>query len=85
MRQTHPLDTLATDDESGWTRRFVAFGKRLEEATHLYEQLGYEVRLESASPANAETAGADACQSCLALSFAKVIYTRQRRQVSTAR
>jgi hypothetical protein len=49
-------ETLARE---GWERRFVAVVSRLDEASELYEQLGFAVRLEPPTEetcANAATA-----------------------------
>ena len=32
--------------DEGWTRRFTALGRRLNEVAELYRELGFEVRLE---------------------------------------
>jgi hypothetical protein len=60
----------------GWERRFIADPQRAQEATELYEQLGFEVRAEPLR--SAETV--DDCDDCLtaaALGF-KTIYTRKK-------
>jgi hypothetical protein len=63
----------------GWTRRFTAFGHRLSEAAALYQQLGYDVRLEPAEvrEADAATEGSG-CESCFVMAQARTIYTRSR-------
>ena len=33
--------------DEGWTRRFTALGRRLNELAELYSELGFEVRLEA--------------------------------------
>jgi hypothetical protein len=38
---------MATLEEEGWTRRFVAGEPRLSEAVELYKQAGFEVCLQS--------------------------------------
>jgi hypothetical protein len=60
----------------GWVRRFIADGRRAEEAIELYEQLGYEV---CADPVRREDVGADCddCQLAAMLKFV-TIYTRRR-------
>lgn len=62
--------------KQGWTRRFTAWGRRLSEATELYRQLGYEVRLEPVDPNEEETAGAQACKDCFVIAQARTIFTR---------
>jgi hypothetical protein len=60
----------------GWERRFTADPQRAQEATELYSQLGYEVRVESVRSIEF----ADDCEDCLsaaALGF-KTIYTRKK-------
>ncbi len=61
---------------AGWERRFIADGRRAEEAMELYEKLGYEVRAE---PVRVEEVGeeCDDCQLLIALQF-KTIYTRKK-------
>lgn len=70
---TDPADRAA----AGWERRFVAEGRRVEEAVSLYESLGLEV---VADPAQAEDLppGCGGCQLVVALQF-KTIYTRKRK------
>lgn len=64
--------------EAGWTRRFTALGRRLEEAAELYRQLGFEVLLEPADPDEQESAGAESCRQCFVTAYARTIYTRPR-------
>lgn len=64
--------------EDGWTRRFTALGRRLEEATELYHQLGFEVMLEPADPDEQAAAGAEGCRQCFVTAYARTIYTRPR-------
>ena len=70
---------LAPDPQrlaDGWERRFITDARRAEEATELYEQLGFEV---AADPIRPEELG-DECDDCqLALLQFKTIYTRPRR------
>lgn len=61
---------------AGWERRFIAEGKRAEEAMALYRELGFEVRAESLRPEEMR----DECNDCellMLLNF-KTIYTRKR-------
>lgn len=62
--------------EAGWTRRFTALGRRLEEAAELYRQLGFEVLLEPADPEEQVSAGAESCRQCFVTAYARTIYTR---------
>lgn len=62
--------------EAGWTRRFTALGRRLEEAAELYRQLGFEVLLEPADPDEQASAGAESCRQCFVTAYARTIYTR---------
>lgn len=65
----------ARDDltREGWEKKFNAFGARLKEAVQLYEELGYEVRLEPAEPP--EDAPDESCRSCIS-QFERTIYVR---------
>lgn len=76
--------------EQGWTRRFTAMGRRLNEAVELYCQLGFETLLE---PAELDVArgqgereehlsGAEGCEHCIVTTLARTIYTRPRRRVN---
>lgn len=60
----------------GWERRFMADGRRAEEAIALYEELGYEV---CADPVRREDLGDD-CDDCQLVALLKfvTIYTRRR-------
>jgi hypothetical protein len=62
----------------GWTRRFTALGRRLNEAAELYNELGYEVRLEPVNLDEEETAGAEGCKACFVTMQARTIYTRPK-------
>jgi hypothetical protein len=62
----------------GWTRRFTALGRRLNEAAELYNELGYEVRLEHVNLDEEETAGAEGCKDCFVTMQARTIYTRPK-------
>jgi hypothetical protein len=59
----------------GWERRFIADGRRAEEAIELYEQLGYEV---CADPVRRDDVGED-CDDCQLVALLKfvTIYTRR--------
>ena len=64
-------DALARE---GWVRRFVAVGSRLDEATALYEQLGFSVRLEAPTADDLR----EECSDCYAeLQRYRVVYTRR--------
>jgi hypothetical protein len=74
------LDRAATvgpvvgPEAEGWTRRFVAMGERLAEATELYRELGFEVRLER--PGAEELR--EECGDCrLVLDRSHIVYTRR--------
>ena len=82
-----PLIALATDEAAramardarlardGWVRRFVAAPPRLDEAAKLYEQLGFELRLEQVEPSELPPV----CGDCtMMLGLARAIYTRRR-------
>lgn len=60
----------------GWERRFIADGRRAEEAMALYERLGYEVRAEPLRKEELE----DNCEDCqlVVLMQFKTIYTRRK-------
>jgi len=79
MGRPLPLfDPAANRDEvlarDGWERRFVAVGSRLDEATALYEQLGFAVRLEPPTEADLR----EECSDCYAeLQKYRVVYTRR--------
>ena len=67
--------------EEGWTRRFTALGRRLNEAVELYRQLGFDVRMEPVDLNEEETAGAEGCKDCFVTMQARTIYTRPREAV----
>ena len=67
--------------EQGWTRRFTALGRRLNEAIELYRQLGFEILLEPADLDEEYRAGAGGCEQCIVTTLARTIYTRPRRAV----
>jgi hypothetical protein len=64
--------------DKGWTRRFTAFGRRLNEATELYSELGFEVRLEPVDLYQEETMEAEICKDCFVTMQARTIYTRPK-------
>lgn len=68
----------------GWTRRFTALGRRLNEAAELYSELGYEVRLEPVDLDDEETMGAEGCKDCFVTMQARTIYTRPRKTVKVS-
>jgi hypothetical protein len=68
-------------ERQGWTRRFTAVGPRLAESVAMYEQLGFEVRLEAADAPD-EAEGAAACRSCAITALARTIFTRPRQPVA---
>lgn len=67
--------------EQGWTRRFTALGRRLNEAMELYRQLGFEILLEPTDLDEEHIAGAGGCEQCIVTTLARTIYTRPRREV----
>jgi hypothetical protein len=71
-----PPGRSAVLQEAGWTRRFAALGRRLEEAAELYCQLGFEVLLVPADPDEQASAGAESCRQCFVTAYARIIYTR---------
>ncbi len=77
---THvPQGRSAELQEAGWTMRFTALGRRLDEAVELYRQLGFEVLLEPANPDEQASSGAESCKHCFVTTYARTIYTRPRR------
>lgn len=63
-------------DEASWTRQNVMDEPRLSEIVEMYEELGFEVRLEPFDPDAEED-----CHTCLAREPEryKIIYTRPKR------
>jgi hypothetical protein len=61
----------------GWEPRFIAEGRRVEEAVALYESLGFEVAADP-PPARDLPPGCGDCQVVVALQF-RMIYTRKRK------
>jgi hypothetical protein len=70
--QLQPDAALVAD---GWQRRFTADETRIKEITELYEQLGYEVRVEPVAAAELQ----DDCHGCLTSRALRLctIYTRK--------
>jgi hypothetical protein len=62
--------------DEGWTRRFTALGRRLNEVAGLYSELGFEVRLEPVDLDQEETMSAQSCKGCFVTLQARTIYTR---------
>lgn len=69
--------------EQGWTRRFIALGRRLHEVTELYRQLGFEILLEPVDLDEVESFATEGCKHCIVTTLARTIYTRPRRTVNT--
>ena len=67
--------------QEGWKRRMVVSEPRLSEVVQMYEQLGFEVRLEPVDPDDPQWAE-DECTICLEdPQFAetiRVVYTRPK-------
>jgi hypothetical protein len=71
--------------KGGWTKRFLASGPRIEEATELYESMGLDVHLE---PATAEDLACSECRPQRPLATIEgwyVIYTRPSEEKSNVR
>jgi hypothetical protein len=64
--------------DEGWTRRFIALGRRLNEVAELYGELGFEVRLEPVDLHQEETMSAESCKDCFITIQARTIYTRPK-------
>jgi len=64
--------------DEGWTRRFTALGRRLNELAELYGELGFEVRLESVDLHQEEIMSAESCRDCFVTMQARTIYTRPK-------
>ena len=58
----------------GWERRSILSEPRLSEAVEMYEELGFEVRVE---PVDLECMDED-CKECFVGEDCRVIYTRKR-------
>ncbi len=76
MNESQKSGTELLDE--GWTRRFTALGRRLNEVAELYSELGFEVRLEPVDPAQEETMSAESCKDCFVTLQARTIYTRPK-------
>ena len=77
--------TLAPDPArtaDGWERRFIADGRRAEEAMALYRELGFEVVADPLRPQDMPD-DCDDCQLLATLQF-RTIYTRRPRPPSPA-
>jgi hypothetical protein len=75
--------TLAPDPArlaDGWERRFIADGRRAEEAMALYRELGFEVVADPLRPEDMPD-DCDDCQLLATLRF-RTIYTRRPRPPS---
>ncbi|HXZ04970.1 MAG TPA: hypothetical protein VEH81_09055 [Ktedonobacteraceae bacterium] len=68
--------------DGGWTRRFTALGRRINEVAELYSELGFEVRLEPVDLDQEETMSAASCKDCFVTLQARTIYTRPKVKVS---
>ncbi len=69
-----PGDVPDPLEAEGWERRFIAVGARLTESVALYEQLGFEIRLEVPSEQDLR----EECGDCrAALLLYRVLYTRR--------
>jgi hypothetical protein len=61
-------------EAEGWERRFIAVGARLTESVALYEQLGFDVRLEPPTHSDLR----EECGDChAALQLYRIVYTRR--------
>ncbi|MDP8205319.1 MAG: hypothetical protein P9L92_01545 [Candidatus Electryonea clarkiae] len=60
----------------GWEKRHTAFGDRLKESIALFEELGFEVRLEQ--PELPDDIPDESCSSCVH-QFEKTIFIRQKQ------
>ncbi len=74
MNESQKSGTELQDE--GWTKRFTALGRRLNEVAELYSELGFEVRLEPVDPDQEETMSAESCKACFVTMQARTIYTR---------
>lgn len=64
--------------DEGWTRRFTALGRRLNELAELYSELGFEVRLESVDMDQEEIMPVESCKDCFVTMQTRTIYTRPK-------
>ena len=62
--------------QQGWTKRFLASGSRLKEATELYESMGLEVHLELARAEDLACSECHPQQPSTTVEGWYVIYTR---------
>jgi len=81
-RRENLSERLAQLEKEGWMRQFVASEPRLSEAVQLYEESGYEVRLEPIDTLNADP-DSETCTECRACYEGfedqyKIIFTRKR-------
>lgn len=62
-------------EQQGWTQRFTGIGPRLDEMVKLYEELGFEVHLESMDSHNLPAA---ACEECFLVQTGRffILYTQ---------
>jgi len=61
--------------DEGWERRFMADPDRAKEATQIYSQMGYEVRVEAVKPSELGTICGD-CREVACKEYV-TIYTRK--------
>jgi hypothetical protein len=70
--------------DEGWKRRSIAVEPRLSEIVEMYEQLGFEVRLEPFDPEDPAVADEE-CTVCLEdpsmAGDVRVVFTRPRQDV----
>ncbi len=78
MSTGEPQLSDAQLQDEGWTRRFTALGRRLNEVAELYSELGFEVRLEPVDLDLEETMSAESCKGCFVTMQARTIYTRPK-------
>ena len=78
MSTNAPQMRSAQLQAEGWTRRFTALGRRLNEVAELYSELGYEVRLEPVDLDEEEGMSSEICKDCFVSVLARTIYTRHR-------
>jgi hypothetical protein len=66
--------TAAPPEQDGWERRATLSVERMFEQVQLYNELGYEVRVERADPA--ENPGG--CAACVRPDSERVLYIRRQ-------
>ena len=76
MSTNEPQISGAQLQGEGWTRRFTALGRRLNELAELYSELGFDVRLEPVDLDQEEIISAESCKDCFVTMQARTIYTR---------